>query len=130
MALRDDQKFSERMNTAAKARAEMLAKVKARAEAGKVGSDERAKERAAIAKARDERLAQRAEEKARLAAEAETLRVAEEEARKTAAEEAKVAAAKTKEDELQKMMVLLEEQKSARDARYAARKDRQKKGRR
>ena len=52
MAIRDDQKFSERMNTAAKARAEMLAKVKARAEAAKATADERAKERAAIAAAR------------------------------------------------------------------------------
>ena len=41
MALRDDQKFSERMNTAAKARAEMLAKVKARAEAAKATADDR-----------------------------------------------------------------------------------------
>jgi len=57
MALRDDQKFSERMNTAAKARAEMLAKVKARAEAAKATADERAKERAAIAKASFSKLA-------------------------------------------------------------------------
>ena len=41
-----------------------------------------------------------------------------------------IIAEKTKEEELQKMMQLLEEQKAARDARYAARKDRQKKGRR
>ena len=44
-----DQKFSDRMNTAAKARAEMLAKAKARAEAAKATADDRAKERAAIA---------------------------------------------------------------------------------
>ena len=60
-------------------------------------------------------------------AEAEARRLAEEDAKRKAEEEAKAAAQKTKEEELQKMMQLLEEQKAARDARYAARKDRQKK---
>ena len=49
MAPHKDQKFNERMETAAKARAEMLAKAKERAEAAKATADERAKERAAIA---------------------------------------------------------------------------------
>ena len=57
MAPHKDQKFSDRMSTAAKARAEMLAKAKARAEAAKATAGERAKERGAIAAARDERLA-------------------------------------------------------------------------
>ena len=56
MALRDDQKFSERMNTAAKARAEMLEKAKARAEAAKAGFEDRTKERLAVAAAREERV--------------------------------------------------------------------------
>ncbi len=51
MAIHKDQKFSDRMSTAAKARAEMLAKAKARAEAAKATADERGKERAAIAAA-------------------------------------------------------------------------------
>ena len=37
MPRQDDEKFSNRLETAAKARAEMLAKVKARAEAAKAG---------------------------------------------------------------------------------------------
>ncbi len=56
MAIRDDQNFSERMSTAAKARAEMLAKAKARAEAAKAKLEETAEERKAVAAAR---LAQR-----------------------------------------------------------------------
>src|ERR1700761_1161700 len=69
MPRQDDEKFSNRLDTAAKARAEMLAKAKARAEAAKATADQRAQERLAVAKARDERLAARAEEK-RHAAEA------------------------------------------------------------
>ena len=42
MPRQDDEKFSNRLETAAKARAEMLAKVKARAEAAKATADERA----------------------------------------------------------------------------------------
>ena len=49
MARRDDQKFSERMHTAAKARAEMLEKAKARAEAAKVNFAATAGERIALA---------------------------------------------------------------------------------
>jgi hypothetical protein len=43
MPRQDDEKFSNRMDTAAKARAEMLAKAKARAEAAKATADTRAK---------------------------------------------------------------------------------------
>src|SRR6476646_7551892 len=112
MPRQDDEKFSNRLGTAAKARAEMLAK---------------AKERAAIAQARDERQKQRADEKARLIAEAEAARVAAEEQKKREAEEAKAAAEAKKREEAETLVQLLAEQKAARGARCAARKDRQKK---
>ncbi len=67
---KDDEKFSNRMETAAKARSEMLAKAKARAEAAKVNFEAKAGERMAIAAARDVRAKQRAEEKAKAALEA------------------------------------------------------------
>ena len=54
----DDEKFSNRLETAAKARAEMLAKAKARAEAAKVNFAAKAGERMAIAAAREERAEQ------------------------------------------------------------------------
>jgi hypothetical protein len=44
-------------------------------------------------------------------------------------EEAKAAAEAKKREESEKLVTLLAEQKAARDARYAARKGRQKKGR-
>ena len=46
------------------------------------------------------------------------------------AEEAKAAAEAKKREDADKLVRLLAEQKAARDAQYAARKDRQKKGRR
>ena len=55
MTRRDESKFSNRLEDAQKARAEMLAKAKARVEAAKAGAGERTKERLAIAKAREER---------------------------------------------------------------------------
>ena len=56
-------KFNDRMDTAAKARAEMLAKAKARAEAAKINFEAKTEERKAIAEAREQRAAKRAEEK-------------------------------------------------------------------
>ena len=124
---RDESKFSNRLEDAAKARAEMLAKAKARAEAAKAGADDRTKERLAIAAAREERQKQRAEEKRLAAIEAEKNKVAIEAARKKAEEEAKIAAAKAAEEAKAQKAREEAEQKAARDAKYAARKERGKK---
>ena len=67
-------KFNDRMDTAAKARAEMLAKAKARAEAAKINFESKTEERKAIAEAREQRAAKRAEEKRLAAIEAEKRR--------------------------------------------------------
>ena len=61
MKRRDESKFSTRLEDAAKARAEMLAKAKARVEAAKASAPALAKERMALSAARDERHKQRAE---------------------------------------------------------------------
>ena len=107
--------FDERLNTAADAKAALLAKFRARPAPDSPEALERQAELQAIADAREARNAERwaaraaeaakqaAEEKARAAEEAE--RVAQEKAR--AAAEAR-------------------EQKAARDARYAARRSRRK----
>ena len=127
MARRDDSKFSTRLEDAAKARAEMLAKAKARVEAAKEGAEERNKERLAVAAAREERQKQRAEEKRLAAIEAEKNKAALEEARKKAEEEAKLAAAKAAEEAIAQKAEMEAAQKAARDAKYAARKERGKK---
>jgi murein DD-endopeptidase MepM/ murein hydrolase activator NlpD len=122
-------KFNDRIGTAQAARQAQLEKVKALAAAAKEKAGERAAERAAIAKARDERQAQRAEEKRLAAAEAEKRHHAEEETRRKVEAEAKLAAQRAKEEESEKMRTLLTDQKAARDAKYAARKERNKKKR-
>ena len=118
-----DTKFDDRLSTAAKAREAMLARAK------KIAADpeiaRRQAERVEIAAEREKRQAAREAEK-RAEAEARAARLAaEEEARLEAArreEEEKVAA---KRAEMDKLATLLADQKAARDARYAARKARQ-----
>jgi hypothetical protein len=87
---KDDEKFSNRMETAAMARAEMLAK--ARAVAAKINFETKTEERKAIAEAREQRAVKRAEEKRIAAIEAEKRRKEEEERRKRAEIEAKLQA--------------------------------------
>ena len=115
-------KFNDRMDTAAKARAEMLAKAKIRAEAAKVNFESKTEERKAIVVARDERAARRTEEKRLAAIETEKRRKEEEERRKQAEIEAKAQAEREHEERVAAMEALETEQKAKRDARYAARK--------
>jgi hypothetical protein len=129
MAQRDDSKFSNRLEDAQKARAAMLEKAKARAEESRKKLQAGAGDRAAAIAAKEERAKQKAEEK-RLAAERAVAEAkATEEARIKAEAEAKVEAAARKEQELLDHMARETEQKAARDARYAARKERGKKKR-
>lgn len=123
-------KFDDRLATQQKARAEMLAKAKARAEEARRKLEETAGERAALAKARDERQKQKEEAKRQAAEAAEKARVEAEERKKREEEEAVAAAEAAKREEADKLVQLLADQKAARDARYAARKERQKKGKR
>jgi hypothetical protein len=122
----DPNKFGDRLGDAAKARAAMLEKARAKLAALNETKPERDAERARIAKEREAREATRkAEKETRAKREAEE-RAAAEVARletvRLAAEERERAA----NEEKAKLAKLLTDQKAARDARYAARKARQK----
>ncbi len=123
-------KFDDRLATQQKAKAEMLAKAKVRAEEARKKLEETAGERMALAAAREERAKLKAEEKVRAAQAAEAARIEAEERAKREAEEARLEAERAKREEAEKMVQLLAEQKASRDAKYAARKDRLKKGKR
>jgi hypothetical protein len=122
----DPNKFGDRMSDSAKARAAQLEKVRAKMVALQASKPERDAERAKIAADRAEREAQRKIEKeARAKREAEERAAAEAarlEAERLAEEERNRAA----NEEREKLAKLLTDQKAARDARYAARKQRQK----
>lgn len=118
--------FNDRRDNSAKAKQDLLERAKKLAPQNDPDFARRQAERAAAAKAREERDAAReaarkaeaeriAAEKA--AAEAERIRVAEEE---------RIAAEANKKAEEEAYMQLMAEQKAARDARYAARKARNK----
>ena len=118
--------FHDRVADRNKARAAELERAKKRAEAMKETSAERAAERARIAKERDERQALREAEKKAEAERLEAEQRAAEEARIAAEEEAKLEAERAQKEEMAKFAELLAAQKANRDARYAARKARQK----
>ena len=113
-------KFTDRASASAEAKQAMLAKFQSRPALDDPDVQKRVAERRAVAEARAVRMAERdklrAEEAARLAAEKETARLAE------------LAAREEQEKLAQAQVVSLEElkakQKAARDARYAARKQR------
>ena len=113
-------KFTDRASASAEAKQAMLAKFQSRPSLEDPDVQKRMAERRAIAEARDLRTAERdklkAEAAARVAAEKETLRLAELAAREEQ-EKAKVAQFASLEE-------LKAKQKAARDARYAARKQR------
>ena len=115
-----EKSVADRLSTAAAARQAMLEKFKARVNLEDPVLKAKLAERAAIAKARDERVAGRNAQKEveRIAREAEAKRLEEE--RLAAEKEARRVEGET-------ALALLAEQKEARDARYAARKDRGKK---
>ena len=120
----DPNKFGDRLSDAAKARAAMLEKARARMAALAESKPERDAERARIAADRAER-----EEQRRIEKEARQKREAEERA---AAEAARLEAARLEaeerdrkaNEEKNKLAQILADQKAARDARYAARKSR------
>jgi hypothetical protein len=117
--------FNERLSTAAKAKQASLEKFRARPRADDPAVVEQQAARLATSQARDTRKAARAAETARV--EEEAIRhAAEEAARKATVEAEEVARKAAVEAEKAALEVTLEiERKTARDARYAARKARQ-----
>jgi len=118
-AFKDD--FANRIGNSSSAKQAMLEKFKKQPKADDPEVQKRMAEQLATARAREDRAAQRKAEKesARLAREAELKQQ----------EEERIAAEKeARRVEGEKALALLAEQKAARDARYAARKDRLKKG--
>jgi Family of unknown function (DUF6481) len=122
---KDSDDFNERLSTAAKAKQATLEKFRARARADDPAVLERQAARLATSQARDARKAARVAEITR--SEEEAIRHAAEEAARKASVEAEEAARKAAaEAEKAALEVTLEaERKTARDARYAARKSRQ-----
>jgi hypothetical protein len=110
---------ADRRNTAAAARQAMLEKFKARVRLDDPAMQARLAERAAVAKAREERAAERKAQK-------EAERIAREVEAKRLEEERIAAEKEARRIEGEQAIALLAEQKAARDARYAARKSRQK----
>jgi len=120
----DPNKFGDRLGDAAKARAAMLEKARAKLAALNETKPERDAERARIAAEREKREEQRKIEKdARARREAEE-RAAAEAARIEAERLAAIERDRAANEEREKLARLLTEQKAARDARYAARKQR------
>ena len=118
--------FSDRLSTAAKAKQEQLARARAKSP---LNDPEFAKRQAARAEAEAARQARAAEREAQKRAEAEARAArarAEEEARLEALRHEEEAKVRAKRAEMDKLADLLTAQKAARDARYAARKARQK----
>jgi hypothetical protein len=113
--------FNERLSTGAKARQALLEKFRARPRADDPAVLERQAARLATSQARDARKAARAAEVTRL--EEEAIRHAAEEAARKATVEAEEVARKAAVEA--EKVTLEAERKTARDARYAARKARQ-----
>jgi hypothetical protein len=113
--------FADRQGNSAAAKRALLEKFKAKPKLDDPEVQKRMAEQVALAQAREQRIADKKAQKEaeRAAAEAEAKRLQEE----------RVAAEKeARRIEGEKALALLAEQKAARDARYAARKERQKKG--
>ena len=106
--------FNDRLETAAKAKRALLERARAKLATSNAGEAERSAARLAIVTARDVRAAQRMAAK-----ETERLRLEQEHRAKELAREAELAAAAAHQTER------AAQQKAARDAKYAARKARQ-----
>ena len=116
--------LKERLNTAAEAKRAMLERFRAKPAADDPAVIEREEARKALAAARETRVAER-----KTAKEAEAARLAAEQAEREAdatrqAAEAAVREAALKAEEEEREAALEIERKAARDARYAARKNR------
>ena len=118
-AFKDD--FANRKGNSNAAKQALLDKFKKQPKADDPEVQKRLAEQVAAAKAREERIAAKKAQK-------EAERVAREAELKRREEERIAAEKEARRIEGEKALALLAEQKAARDARYAARKDRLKKG--
>lgn len=126
MAIYKERNFADRRQAAGDAKKALLEKFKARPAADDPAVQARAAERKAIAEAREKREAERIEQK-RLAAETEARERAEREAAAEAAARAESDAKEQAEKDMVARLLADEaDRKAKRDARYAARKARQK----
>jgi hypothetical protein len=114
--------FSDRLQTGAKARAEQLERVRAKTLTAQEGAGEREAARRQLVADREARQVARAAAKREEAERLKLQRAAEEEARMAAEKQAAAEADRKKIEERAKLAKILEDQKAARDARYAARK--------
>jgi hypothetical protein len=118
--------FNDRLQEQAKARAALLERARAKNPQNDPEFAARQAERKRIAEERDAREATRAEEKAAKIRADQERKLAEEAARLEAERMAAEEAEKAKRAEADMLVQLLADQKNARDARYQARKTRQK----
>ncbi len=116
--------FTDRLEAAAKAKQAQLERARAKSPQNDPEFAKRQAERKRQAEERETRLAARAAEKAADAQRASERRVADEAARIEADKLAEVARLKARREEADRLVALAAEQKAARDARYAARKQR------
>src|SRR6185437_881605 len=121
-----EKSFNDRLEEQAKAKAALLERARAKAPQNDPEFAKRQEERKRIAEEREAREAARAGAKAAALRAEEERRAAEATARLEAERLAVEEREKAKREEADKLVRLLEEQKAARDARYAARKSRQK----
>ena len=121
---RFDDKFGDRLNSQANAKKALLDKFRAKTAEDATGRDERQAVRRELIAAREAR----AEERARLKAEDEARRAAEEAARQEALRLEQEARERDALEAAEAAAKLEAERKALRDARYAARKERGKKG--
>ncbi|HUO87904.1 MAG TPA: DUF6481 family protein [Rhizomicrobium sp.] len=121
--------FNDRLADQQKARQALLDRARKADPRNDPEFAKRQEERKRLAEEREARGAAKAEARAAAIRAEEERRTAEEAARSEAERIAKEEAEKAKRAEADKLVQLLAEQKAARDARYQARKDRQKKKR-
>lgn len=126
MAIHKERNFADRRQAADEAKKALLEKFKARPAADDPAVLARAAERKAVAEAREQREAERREQK-RLNEEREARESAERAAATEAAARAEAEArAQAEQDAVARLLADEADRKAKRDARYAARKARQK----
>ncbi len=118
--------FNDKLETAAKAKQAQLERARAKSPLNDPDFARRQAERKRQAEDREARIASRAAEKAAKAQRDAEERAAREAARLEAERLAEEARIKARREEADRLVALAAEQKAARDARYAARKQRQK----
>ena len=118
--------FIDRLEAAAKAKQAQLERARAKSPLNDPDFARRQADRKRLAEERDARVAARAAEKEAAAQREAERRAAEEAARVEAERLAEEARQKARREEADRLVALAAEQKAARDARYAARKQRRK----